>query len=123
MRARAALGQHLQAAPLKRSIRSWSCVVNLPGSLANSTVSHSAALSPVMGEALEASDLATGRRKSCWREARSRSCAFFPWYNRDHHHSGIGFLTPERVRTGHAPAIHLVRSAKLEDATRPTPWA
>jgi len=46
-------------------------------------------------------------------EARSFCCAFFPWYNRDHHHSGIGFLTPEHVHTGRATAMHRVRSETL----------
>ncbi|RJP33477.1 MAG: hypothetical protein C4527_04290, partial [Candidatus Omnitrophota bacterium] len=27
---------------------------------------------------------------------------FFSWYNREHHHSGIGWLTPETVHYGRA---------------------
>jgi len=46
-------------------------------------------------------------------EARSFCCAFFPWYNAEHHHSGIGFLTPEAVHTGQAPALHQMRSETL----------
>ena len=30
---------------------------------------------------------------------------FFPWYNDDHRHSGIGMLTPAMVHFGHAPVI------------------
>jgi len=30
---------------------------------------------------------------------------FFRWYNSEHHHSGIGFLTPEDVHYGRADQI------------------
>jgi len=46
-------------------------------------------------------------------EARSFCCAFFPWYNTEHHHSGIGYCTPEAVHTGQAPALHQMRSETL----------
>jgi putative transposase len=46
-------------------------------------------------------------------EARSFCCAFFPWYNTKHHHSGIGFLTPEAVHTGRALALNEARSRTL----------
>jgi putative transposase len=46
-------------------------------------------------------------------EARSFCCAFFPWYNTEHHHSGIGFLTPEHVHMGRAPVMYQVRSETL----------
>jgi putative transposase len=46
-------------------------------------------------------------------EARSFCCAFFPWYNTEHHHSGIGFLTPEAVHLGQAPVLHQARRETL----------
>ncbi len=46
-------------------------------------------------------------------EARSFCCAFFPWYNTQHHHSGIGFLTPEAVHFGQAPTLHQLRGETL----------
>jgi putative transposase len=46
-------------------------------------------------------------------EARSFCCAFFPWYNTEHHHCGIGFLTPEAVHTGRASTCHQMRSETL----------
>jgi putative transposase len=46
-------------------------------------------------------------------EARSFCCAFFPWYNREHHHSGIGFLTPEAVHVGRASDLHQARTETL----------
>ena len=35
-------------------------------------------------------------------DARGFCQAFFPWYNSEHHHSGIGLLTPEDVHLGRA---------------------
>jgi len=46
-------------------------------------------------------------------EARSFCGTFFPWYNTEHRHSGIGLLTPEAVHLGQAPALHRVRSETL----------
>ena len=46
-------------------------------------------------------------------EARSFCAAFFPWYNTEHHHSGIGLLTPEALHTGQAATFHRVRSETL----------
>jgi putative transposase len=37
--------------------------------------------------------------------AREVCGPFFDWYNKDHRHSGIAFLTPEAVHYGHAPQI------------------
>jgi len=45
--------------------------------------------------------------------ARDFCGTFFPWYNTEHRHSGIGFLTPEAVHIGRAPALHEVRSETL----------
>ena len=45
--------------------------------------------------------------------ARNFCCAFFPWYNTEHHHSGIGLLTPEAVHTGQAATLHEARRATL----------
>jgi putative transposase len=30
---------------------------------------------------------------------------FFEWYNQEHHHSGIGLLTPATVHCGQAVAL------------------
>jgi len=46
-------------------------------------------------------------------EARSFCRTFFPWYNTEHHHSGIGFLTPEAVHLGQALTLHQARSQTL----------
>jgi putative transposase len=39
----------------------------------------------------------------------------FPWYNTEHRHSGIAYLTPEMVHTGRAPLV-LAQRAKVLDA-------
>ena len=41
---------------------------------------------------------------------------FFRWYNTEHHHSGIGMLTPEAVHYGRAPRILAARQQTLDTA-------
>ena len=41
---------------------------------------------------------------------------FFPWYNDEHRHSGIGMLTPAMVHFGHAPVIREKRQTVLDAA-------
>lgn len=41
---------------------------------------------------------------------------FFPWYNHEHYHSGIGLLTPAMVHYGHAAAVLRKRHEVLESA-------
>jgi len=38
-------------------------------------------------------------------DARTFGQAFFPWYNTEHYHSGLGLLTPEDVHYGRAARI------------------
>jgi putative transposase len=42
--------------------------------------------------------------------------SFFPWYNTEHRHSGIAWLTPEAVHTGRAAAVLAQRARVLEVA-------
>jgi len=49
-------------------------------------------------------------------EARAFCQTFFPWYNTEHHHSGIGFLTPEQVHYGLAKQVVKEREAVLKKA-------
>jgi len=46
-------------------------------------------------------------------EARAFCRDFFSWYNTEHHHSGIGLLTPDVVHTGRAKAVHAQRTQTL----------
>jgi putative transposase len=47
-------------------------------------------------------------------DARAFCRPFFHWYNTEHRHSGIAFMTPESVHYGRAPEIMQVRSKTLE---------
>lgn len=49
-------------------------------------------------------------------DARAFCRPFFRWYNTEHRHSGIAFMTPESVHYGRAPEIIQVRSKTLEAA-------
>jgi putative transposase len=49
-------------------------------------------------------------------DARAFCQRFFPWYNAEHHHGGIGLLTPEDMHYGRAAQITAARQAVLMDA-------
>jgi putative transposase len=53
-------------------------------------------------------------RFGCIEDARAFCVDFFGWYNTEHHHSGIGFLTPETVHYGRAPAVIAARQQVLD---------
>lgn len=46
-------------------------------------------------------------------DARSFCVPFFNWYNKEHHHSGIGLLTPEVLHYGKAEQVTATRQATL----------
>jgi len=48
--------------------------------------------------------------------ARAHSREFFPWYNNEHYHSGIGFMTPAAVHFGRAAALQERRAQVLQAA-------
>jgi transposase InsO family protein len=56
------------------------------------------------------------KRFGCIEDARSFCRAFFDWYNQDHHHAGIGLMTPDQVHYGQTEAIHAARQATLDRA-------
>ena len=49
-------------------------------------------------------------------QARDFCRRFFDWYNRDHHHAGIGLMTPDQVHHGLADAVHAARQVVLDEA-------
>jgi putative transposase len=49
-------------------------------------------------------------------DARAFCRDFFAWYNTEHHHSGIGIMTPETVHFGLAKATITARQKVLHDA-------
>jgi putative transposase len=49
-------------------------------------------------------------------DARAWCQTFFRWYNDEHHHTGIGLLTPAVVHAGQAPTVQAKRQAVLATA-------
>jgi len=49
-------------------------------------------------------------------DARAFCQTFFAWYNYDHRHSGIGYMTPAAMHTGVAPIIYEQRDHVLQNA-------
>ena len=54
-------------------------------------------------------------------DARAHCQAFFDWYNNQHRHSGIGYMTPHSVHYGQAQALLATRQATLDAAFSATP--
>lgn len=48
--------------------------------------------------------------------ARAFCQEFFTWYNQEHRHSGIGYMTPAAMHTGQAQRIYSARQAVLAQA-------
>src|SRR5258708_19682475 len=46
------------------------------------------------------------KRFGCIEDARSFCRGFFDWYNQDHHHAGIGLMTPDQVHYGQINPVH-----------------
>ena len=61
------------------------------------------------------------KRFGCIEDVRSFCRAFFIWCNRDHHHAGIGSMTPDQVHFGQIDAVHAARQATLDRAFRENP--
>ena len=53
--------------------------------------------------------------------SRTWGQAFFPWYNSEHRHSGIGLMTPATVHYGRAEAVHEQRARVLAAAHAANP--
>jgi putative transposase len=49
-------------------------------------------------------------------EARAFCQQFFAWYNHEHRHSGIGFMTPAAMHSGRAPQLYEARQVVLTQA-------
>jgi len=55
-------------------------------------------------------------RFGCIEDARSFCRAFFPWYNKEHRHTGISLLTPQMVHYGEAREVLKFRKKVLHRA-------
>jgi len=60
-------------------------------------------------------------RFGCIQDSRAFCQLFFPWYNQEHRHSGIGMLTPAMVHFGEGPAVLARRQAVLDAAYQAHP--
>lgn len=60
-------------------------------------------------------------RFGCIADSRSFCRDFFAWYNRDHRHSGIGWMTPEMVHHGKSHAAWKLRERVLLSAAQAHP--
>ena len=60
-------------------------------------------------------------RFNCIEEARAYCQQFFTWYNSDHRHSGIGYMTPEAVHHHLASVMFRQREVTLEAAFNANP--
>jgi putative transposase len=60
-------------------------------------------------------------RFGCIEDARAFCRRFFTWYNQDHHHVGIGLMTPDQVHYGQADVVHAARQDVLTLAYQANP--
>jgi transposase InsO family protein len=56
------------------------------------------------------------KRFGCIEDAKAFCRRFFDWYNQDHHHAGLGLMTPDQVHYGQADAIYAARQDTLDHA-------
>jgi len=56
------------------------------------------------------------KRFGCIEDAQTFCRSFFDWYNQDHHHSGLGLMTPDQVHYGQTEAVHAARQITLDQA-------
>jgi len=60
-------------------------------------------------------------RFGCYQDAHRFLTEFFPWYNHEHHHSGLGYLTPYDVHYGLAQKRREQRAGVLKEAYERNP--
>jgi putative transposase len=60
-------------------------------------------------------------RFGCIEDARLFLRHYFDWYNQDHHHGGIGLMTPNQVHYGQADAVYTARQHTLDRVCRQHP--
>jgi putative transposase len=57
----------------------------------------------------------------CIEDAKAFCRGFFPWYNQEHHHVGLGLMTPDQVHYGQANDVHAARQRTLNSAFNANP--
>ena len=61
------------------------------------------------------------QRFGCIEDAKTFCRSFFDWYNQDHHHAGIGLMTPDQVHYGQADEVYAARQKTLDVAFQSNP--
>jgi putative transposase len=61
------------------------------------------------------------KRFGCIQDAKDFCRRFFAWYNEDHHHAGLGLMTPNQVHYGQAEAVQAARQSTLDHAFSANP--
>jgi putative transposase len=61
------------------------------------------------------------QRFGCIEDAKTFCRSFFDWYNQDHHHAGIGLMTPDQVHYGQADEVYAARQKILDVAFQSNP--
>jgi len=61
------------------------------------------------------------QRFGCYQDAHRFLTEFSPWYNHEHHHSGLGYLTPYDVHYGLAEKRREQRAVVLQEAYERNP--
>lgn len=61
------------------------------------------------------------KRFGCIEDAKTFCRGFFDWYNNDHHHAGIGLMTPNQVHYGQADQVYAARQVTLNHAFNQNP--
>jgi transposase InsO family protein len=57
----------------------------------------------------------------CIQDAQQFCRDFFAWYNQEHHHTGLGLMTPDQVHYGQADDVHAARQRTLNRAFNASP--
>jgi putative transposase len=60
-------------------------------------------------------------RFGCIQDAKTFRRHFFTWCNQDHHHVGVGLMTPDQVHYGQADAVYAARQQTLDRAFQANP--
>lgn len=61
------------------------------------------------------------KRFGCIQDAKTFCRRFFDWYNQEHHHLGIGLMTPNQVHYGQTDDVYKARQQTLDQAYKLTP--
>ena len=61
------------------------------------------------------------KRFGCNEDVKLFCREFFAWYNEDHHHAGLGLMTPNQVHYGQTDQVHAARQRTLTRAFNANP--